>query len=145
MPTNAARHWRWAHRTPSHALAREADWPAEVRRLTQGRGADQVLETVGGPNLGRSMAAVAQGGRVSLIGVTGGGGVEASAGDFIRTRAVVQGLSVGHRRALEDMVRAIDATRLQPVIAGRYGFADVPAAFEHLERGAFGKVVVAMD
>jgi NADPH:quinone reductase-like Zn-dependent oxidoreductase len=109
----------------SHVIARDADWPAEVKRLTGGRGVDHVLETVGGANMGRSLGAVAQGGRVSLIGV-------------------MQGISVGHRRALEDMIRAVDATQLQPVIDKVYGFADVPAAFEHLERGAFGKVVVSV-
>jgi NADPH:quinone reductase-like Zn-dependent oxidoreductase len=57
---------------------------------------------------------------------------------------VVQGISVGHRRALEDMVRAIDATHMQPVIDTTYGFAEVPAAFEQLARWAFGKVVVAI-
>jgi alcohol dehydrogenase len=128
----------------SHVIARDADWPAEVRRLTGGRGVDHVLETVGGANLSRSLAAVAQSGRISLIGVIDGGGVEAQAIDFIRSRAVVQGISVGHRRALEDMVRAVDATHLQPVIDTVYGFADVPAAFEHLARGAFGKVVVSV-
>ncbi|MDB5817027.1 MAG: Alcohol dehydrogenase zinc-binding domain protein [Rhizobacter sp.] len=127
----------------SHAIAREADWPAEVKRLTGGRGVDHVLETVGGANLGRSLTVAAQGCRVSLIGVIDRHGVEASAMDFIRSRAVVQGVSVGHRRALEDMIRAIDATSMQPIIDKTYGFADVPAAFAHLERGAFGKVVVA--
>ena len=42
----------------AHALARDADWPAQVRALTGGLGADQVLETVGGANLGRSMQAL---------------------------------------------------------------------------------------
>ncbi|HVR52763.1 MAG TPA: zinc-binding dehydrogenase [Pseudorhodoferax sp.] len=55
-----------------YALARDAGWPAEVRRLTQGRGAEQVLETVGGPNFGRSLEALAQGGRVAVIGVLEG-------------------------------------------------------------------------
>lgn len=128
----------------SHVIARDADWPAEVKRLTGGRGVDHVLETVGGANLGRSLATVAQGGRVSLIGVIDGANVEALTLDFIRSRAVVQGLSVGHRRALEDMIRAIDATHMKPVIAATCGFAEVPAAFEQLERGAFGKVVVTV-
>jgi len=128
----------------AHVIAREADWPAEVKRLTGGRGVDHVLETVGGANLGRSLTAVAPGGRISLIGVIAGGKVEAQAIDFIRSRAVVQGISVGHRRALEDMIRAIDTTHMQPVIDTVYGFADVRAAFAQLERGAFGKVVVSI-
>ncbi|AVS79051.1 hypothetical protein C8246_18750 [Paracidovorax avenae] len=42
------------------------------------------------------------------------------------------------------MVRAIDVNRLQPVVAAEYSFDNVPQAFEHLARGAFGKVVVRM-
>ncbi|MFY3386810.1 zinc-dependent alcohol dehydrogenase family protein [Paracidovorax sp. MALMAid1276] len=126
----------------AHALARDADWPAQVRALTGGRGADQVLETVGGANLGRSMQALRAGGRVSVIGTLAGDTVSASVFDFIGARATVQGISVGHRRALQELVRAVDAAGLKPVIAGEYTAADVPAAFAHLERGAFGKVVV---
>ena len=40
------------------------------------------------------------------------------------------------------MVRAIDANALQPVVAAEYYSDQVPEAFAHLERGAFGKVVV---
>jgi NADPH:quinone reductase-like Zn-dependent oxidoreductase len=49
---------------------------------------------------------------------------------------------VGHRRALEDMVRAVDRLGLKPVIDARYSFAELPKAMAHLRRGAFGKVVV---
>ena len=126
----------------AHALARDADWPAEVRRLTDGRGAEHVLELVGGANLGRSLEAVAQGGRVSVIGVLEGGAMSGSAFDAIRRRVVIQGISVGPARALERMVRAIDLNRLDPVIAAAYGIDQVPDAFAHLARGAFGKVVV---
>lgn len=126
----------------AHALARDTDWPAQVRVLTDGRGADQVLETVGGANLGRSMQALRAGGRVSVIGTLAGDTVSASVYDFLLGRATVQGISVGHRRALEELVRAADAGGLKPVIAGEYAAGDVPDAFAHLERGAFGKVVV---
>ncbi|SEA53157.1 zinc-dependent alcohol dehydrogenase family protein [Acidovorax soli] len=126
----------------THALARDADWPAQVRALTGGSGADQVLETVGGANLGRSLQALRAGGRVSVIGTLAGDTVSGSVYDFLRGRATVQGISVGHRRALEELVRAVDANGLEPVIAGEYTADEVPAAFAHLERGAFGKVVV---
>ncbi len=125
-------------------LARDADWPAEVMRLTEGRGADHVLETVGGPNIGRSLKALARGGRISVIGVLEGGAMDDFTFDAIGRRAIIQGISVGHRTALERMVRAIDVNRLQPVVAAEYDFGEVPQAFEHLARGAFGKVVVRM-
>jgi alcohol dehydrogenase len=51
---------------------------------------------------------------------------------------------MGHRRALQEMVRAIDANAVKPVIAAEYGFDAVPQAFARLERGAFGRVVVRL-
>jgi NADPH:quinone reductase-like Zn-dependent oxidoreductase len=56
--------------------------------------------------------------------------------------ASIVGIGVGHRRALEDMVRAVDRIGLKPVIDFRYSFAELPKAMTHLRRGAFGKVVV---
>ncbi|BEP37823.1 NAD(P)-dependent alcohol dehydrogenase [Variovorax sp. V59] len=126
----------------SEVLMRDSDWPAEVRRLTQGRGADHVLELASGPNLDRSLQAVAQGGRVSIIGMLGGETLSASYYAVVLGRVTVQGIGVGHRRALEDLVRAVDANALEPVIAARYAFDDLPDALDHLARGAFGKIVV---
>jgi NADPH:quinone reductase-like Zn-dependent oxidoreductase len=128
----------------THVLARDGDWPAEVRRLTQGRGADHVLELASGPNLDRSLQAVKQGGRVSIIGMLGGETLSASFYAMVLGRVTVQGIGVGHRRALEDLVRAVDANALKPVIAAQYGFDALPAALDHLERGAFGKIVVTL-
>jgi NADPH:quinone reductase-like Zn-dependent oxidoreductase len=126
----------------SHVLARDGDWPAEVRRLTQGRGADHVLELASGPNLDRSLQALRQGGRVSIIGMLEGETLSASFYAMVLGRATVQGIGVGHRRALEDLVRAIDVNALRPVIAARYDFDALPAALDHLARGPFGKIVV---
>ncbi|MCY1381145.1 hypothetical protein D9M69_690210 [compost metagenome] len=49
---------------------------------------------------------------------------------------------MGHRRALEDLVRAVDVNALEPVIAAQYAFDELPDALDHLARGAFGKIVV---
>jgi len=126
----------------SHVLTRDSDWPAEVRRLTGGRGVDHVLELASGPNLDRSLQAVAQGGRVSIIGMLGGETLSASFYAMVLGRVTMQGIGVGHRRALEELVRAVDANALKPVIAARYAFDDLPDALDHLARGAFGKIVV---
>lgn len=126
----------------SQALDRASDWPSAVLELTGGRGADLVLETVGGANLGRSLQALAVGGHVAFIGVLDGGELGGSGFDLIRRRAVVQGVSVGHRYALEQLVRAVEVNALQPVIAAEYPAAELAAAFDHLARGPFGKVVL---
>lgn len=120
---------------------RSADVVSEVLRLTGGRGADHVLELVGGDNFPRSVAAVSVGGRISVIGLLGGGELNAPTTPILLKAPVIQGIVTGHRRALEDLVRAVDRIGLKPVIDRRYPFEEVPAALDHLASGAFGKIV----
>jgi NADPH:quinone reductase-like Zn-dependent oxidoreductase len=124
---------------------RSEDWVEAVYRLTQDRGAEHVLEIAGGPHLARSLAAVAVQGRISVIGVLEGFEISGPAAPLLLKSPVVQGISVGHRRGLEDLVDAVDRTGLKPVIGQRYALKDLPAALEHLDRGPFGKLVVTMD
>lgn len=57
---------------------------------------------------------------------------------------IIQGVVTGHRRALEDLVRAIDRVGLVPVIDSRHNFEDLKHALGMLEAGAFGKVAIDM-
>ena len=120
------------------------EWHEEVLKLTGPHGADHILEMAGGENIGRSLQAVALGGRISIVGLLDSFDLGGSTGMMLYERATLAGIGVGPRRALEDLVRAVDALNLKPVIDGIYDFADTPAAFEHLARGAFGKVVIRL-
>jgi NADPH:quinone reductase-like Zn-dependent oxidoreductase len=118
------------------------DWASAVREITGGRGADHVVELAGGDNFGQSLASLTQGGRVSIIGNLQGNELQTSVFPLLQARATVQGIAVGPRRALEDLVRAVDWQELKPVIERTYPFDQLPAALDHLERGSFGKLVV---
>jgi NADPH:quinone reductase-like Zn-dependent oxidoreductase len=61
---------------------------------------------------------------------------------MIQKQAIIRGISVGPLRALERMLRKFDEIKLHPVIDTVYSFNDARAAFDHLERGAFGKIVI---
>lgn len=122
----------------------ERNWVEAVHDLTNGRGADHILEIAGGPNLGQSVEAAAAEGQIHLIGIIEGVDVAASTFPFLLKQVAVRGVVVGHRRALEDLVRAIDRVKLKPVIDATYPLEEFPAALEHLDRGPFGKVVVRL-
>jgi alcohol dehydrogenase len=118
------------------------NWPQAVKDLTAGRGADHVLEMVGGENLNRSLEALAPSGRVSVIGVLEAFDYNFGGIPLFRNQATVQGIFVGPRRSLENFVHAVVHLRLKPVIDAEYDFADLPRALDHLGRGPFGKIVI---
>lgn len=121
------------------------DWDVAVREATDGLGVNHVLEVVGGENVRRSVEALAAGGRLSLIGILGDTELVTSIFPVMRNRVTIQGISIGHRRGFERMNAAIDAAGIKPVIDRVYPFDQAPAAFEHLVRGPFGKVVIALS
>ena len=123
----------------------KGDWAEGIYELTNDRGIDHIIETVGGENLRHSLRAVAVHGRISVIGVLAGSEISLPAGELLLKSPVIQGIGVGHRRALEDFVRAVDVTRLKPVIEHRYRFNQLAQALEHLDRGAFGKIVLTRE
>lgn len=128
-----------------HVVDRRAEgWGDAILRITHAHGVDHVLEIVGGAHLGRAMEVVAVGGRIHMIGALDGFEISAPVMPLLMKDAVIQGIGTGHRRALEDLVRAVDRVGLRPVVDARYALPDLPAALQHLDRGPFGKIVVTM-
>lgn len=126
-----------------HGINRKnEDWVDAIHRLTQDRGIDHVMDTVGGRNFADSVRAVASHGRISLIGMMDTDDITAPGAMLLLKSPTVQGIGVGHRRALEDLVRAVDGIKLKPVIDKTFSFSELPQALEHLDKGAFGKIVI---
>ncbi|HEV7281099.1 MAG TPA: NAD(P)-dependent alcohol dehydrogenase [Pirellulaceae bacterium] len=123
------------------------EWEKEVWRLTEGRGADVVIE-VGGPGtLGKSLASVAPGGTIALIGVlTGFGPPDTTLFPLMAKNANLCGIYVGSRMQFEAMNAFLETQPLRPVIDRVFPFVDAAKAFDYLESGDhFGKIVVAID
>lgn len=55
------------------------------------------------------------------------------------------GISVGSRATFEQMLRSFEQWQLHPVIDTVYSFDETPAAYRHLYRGAFGKIVIRLE
>jgi D-arabinose 1-dehydrogenase-like Zn-dependent alcohol dehydrogenase len=79
---------------------------------------------------------------ILVIGVIKGLELRAPVFPLLLKQVVVRGVFVGHRRAAEDFVTAIDTIGLKPMIDKRYPFGALPEALAHLERGPFGKIVI---
>jgi NADPH:quinone reductase-like Zn-dependent oxidoreductase len=122
------------------------DWHVRVRELTGGRGVDLVVE-VGGPGtLERSLASLALGGQVSMVGWLATDKAAIDVGAFASIVGSVRRIAVGSRAQFVSMNRAIALHGLRPVIDRVFPFRDAIDALRYYARGeSFGKVVIQHD
>ncbi|PBB23480.1 NAD(P)-dependent alcohol dehydrogenase [Mesorhizobium sp. WSM4307] len=117
------------------------DWSRKVRELTDGRGVDHVIEVGGPATLAQSLTACRTGGHIALIGVLTGFAADVSIPAIFSNQIRISGISIGSRADQEDMIRAIEANRIKPVIDRRFPLREIAAAFTHYAaRKHFGKV-----
>lgn len=124
-----------------------------VAAATDGRGADLVLELVGGSAVAEDVDLVAPGGRVVVVGLSGGTRVDLSLADLLCRRAtvigtVLRGRSPSERAAAvaafaRDVLPLLADGRVAPVVEHVVPMAAVAEAFARLERpGRRGKVLL---
>ena len=92
----------------------------EVQRVTGGRGADVVLDLLGGPYVGEALACVAPRGRVVLVGLLAGARAELDLRSILYKRVRVMG-TVLRARPLEEKIAAAQqlARHLVPLFERR--------------------------
>jgi len=119
------------------------DWADQVLDRTDGRGVDHVIE-VGGPNtLPQSISACRIGGHIELIGVLTGFSGPIPTVAIVTRQVRLQGLTVGNRQQQIEMIRALDANDMKPVIDKIFPLQDLIAAFRYEASGAhFGKICI---
>jgi len=124
--------------------AQDPQWGKTVRRLTDGRGVDHIVEVGGAGTLTQSLRAITAGGTISVIGVLSGISSEINIIPVLMQHVKLQGILVGSREAFERMNRAIEHHEIKPVIDRVFGFDDVPGAFALMASGThFGKICIA--
>lgn len=137
-----------------HAINyRTQDFAAEVLRLTEGRGADVVLDMVAGDYLAREIGCLAEDGRIVIIAVQGGVEAQIDAGAVLRKRLTITGSTLRPRpvafkaqiaQALQREVWPLLASgAIRPVIHSTFPAAEAAAAHALMEsRQHVGKIVL---
>ncbi len=137
-----------------HAINyRTQDFVAETLAATGGRGADVVLDMVGGDYIGRELRCMADDGRLALIAVQGGTRSEIDAGLVLRKRLTLSGSTlrprpVAYKTELARALRAqawplLEAGLVKPVIHRVFPAAEAAAAHALMESSTHvGKIVL---
>ena len=127
-------------------------WLEEVKALTDGRGVHVVIDPVGGDRFTDSLRSLRQGGRLVVIGFTGGEIPTVKVNRLLHRNLTVTGITMDNmeteypgtlrmvRDAVEDL--AMSGT-ISPLVGATYPLEESAAAMRLLEeRSAVGKVVV---
>lgn len=119
------------------------DWPAQVRDLTNGRGADLVVDTAG--SLAEAIDAVRVGGTIASIGLLGKTSSNVDLITLMGKSATLHAIDVGSRAMFESMNSLIESTGLRPVIDRVFAFDEVHDAVCYLSSGTHvGKICIRM-
>jgi len=122
------------------------DFVAEVRRLTGKRGADVVIDHVGGDILAKSVVAAAQGGRVVTCGATAGFHPQIDLRHVFFRQIAILGSTMGSKGLLFGILERVATGALRPVVDRVLPLWEAREAHRVLEsREAFGKVVLEVD
>lgn len=122
------------------------EWHEAVRALTDGRGADAVLDLGGSDTIARSVRATRMDGLVAIIGVLGGfGDAELPVSTAMMQNIHLAGVTVGSVRAHADLCAAIGAAGIRPHISHEFGWTEIPRAMRVMQAGEhIGKIAVAI-
>ena len=120
-------------------------WVDQVLDMTNGRGVDHVIE-VGGPNtLPQSISACRIGGHIEFIGVLTGFSGPIPTVALLTRQVRLQGIQVGNRQQQIEMIRALDANDMKPVIDKTFPMQDLIEAFRYEASGShFGKICIGL-
>jgi len=110
------------------------DFKDEVKRLTDGKGVDVILDMVGGSYVAREVEILAEDGRIAIIAVQGGVKSEFNAGLVLRKRLTITGSTLRPRpiafkqaiaqACLKNIWPLIEAGRVKPVIHSTFPAVD---------------------
>ncbi|KFY44166.1 hypothetical protein V495_03594 [Pseudogymnoascus sp. VKM F-4514 (FW-929)] len=126
-------------------------WEDEVRRLTNGRGVDVVIDTVGPSAIAQSLDSLARRGTVSLVGFLGGFDMDRfpdTVMPVLMKTATIRATYVGSKSDHQNLCDFLSEKQvnLKPILDDRvFSFADSQVAFDYLYAAKhMGKVVIKM-
>lgn len=121
----------------------KTDIAREVLAFTGGRGADVVLDCVGGAIWRKSLACLAPGGRLVTCGATAGGEALDDIAAIASKELKIYGSTLGSRAEFRRVISFLSAAKIRPIIDALFPLKEAAAAQRYVEEARqFGKVVL---
>lgn len=121
------------------------EWGATAAALTGKGGVDHVVEVGGVGTLSQSIVAARNGGHIALIGALTGREGPVPTALIMRKQIRLIGLTVGSRAHQLELIRAVEATGILPVIDRSFPLEELADAFRYQETGRhFGKICITI-
>lgn len=106
-------------------------------------GVNKVVDTVGTGTLSQSLAALAYGGEVALLGLMTFDDRPLDFMSLMGKGAAVRGVAVGSAELYDAMVQALDTHNIRPIIDRRFRFKEAKAAYQaQSSPDLFGKIII---
>ncbi len=141
-----------ARQGADHVIDYTGGFRDEVKALTGGRGADVILDPVGGRAAEESLRAMNWGCRIVYLGFAGGAPVSVRSNLLLIKGASAIGFRAGeigrrkpglNERTMATLIRLAEAGRLRPHISHRARWPDIAAAIQPIiDREVIGRVVM---
>lgn len=127
-------------------LGREpASIKTEVMELTGGAGVDVVVDYVGPPTFGASLEVLKKGGTLLLMGQIEGRETTLNIHQAYLKHIRIQGLYLGHKRELEDLVALVADGSVKPEVYKQFSLPEAAAAQRLMAAGEHvGKIVLSI-
>ena len=119
---------------------------AAVKRLTNRRGADIVVEHTGASTFPKSVVACARGGRIVTCGVTGGPEATLNLQMLYWNHISYLGSTMGSMEDMRRMLKAVGDFGVKPLLDSVVDLKDGPDAMARMEQGQqMGKIVLRVS
>lgn len=121
-------------------------WDEEVKRITDRRGANLVVEVGGPETLAQSLHSTRMGGTVAVIGVLSGFDMTSIAvAEVMLNNLRIIGITVGSVRAHREVCELISTAGIKPQISHVFGWEDLDDALQVMRAGThIGKIALTI-
>lgn len=127
-------------------IAGELDFGELALALTEDKGVDVVVNTVGSEMFDSCLRALAPYGRMLILGEISGGTITLNPAELVFKEARLIGSAGTNKQNLSGVIELVNQGAIRPIVSEIYRFEDIQIAYQSmLQRESFGRIALRPD